>query len=127
MNWYLNEQKKKKDRRNANDVAMINRKLKEVLQGISYKIDRSKYKQEVKQAERNLVSCSIWDIHYRNNMENANVALSQALLISCIINKENKSGNEHVQREVDILMRKLGNVDLGIYLEYNKLKGRSVK
>ncbi|MBP1309221.1 hypothetical protein JOD82_002241 [Paenibacillus sp. 1182] len=60
-------------------------------------------------------------------MENANVALSQALLISCIFKYEDVSGNEHVQHEVDILMRRLGNVNWGIYLEYSKLRERIVK
>lgn len=128
IDWWMKEQEKKKDLVRANEIALINRQLQELLHRIAHKIDRAKYKKEADQAGRGkLVQCSIWNITYRNNMENPDVALSQGLLISYILKHEEMENKSRFQEEVDILMRRLGNVDWGLYLEYGRLRGRVVQ
>lgn len=123
----MKEQKKKKDNQKSNDVAMVNRKLKEIIRNISNNVERLKYEKEANQAGSRLMQCSIWEVNYQNNMENINVALSQGLFISFLLKREEVEQKIYLQNEVDILMRQIGNVDWGIYMEYVQLKGEIVK
>lgn len=128
FDWYQNEQQKRQDRRNANDVSLINRNLQQLLYRIEDKIDKEKYKEAVYRASHHLERCSIWRITYLNNMENAQVALAQGLFIAYILENEDElEDRRFFENEVDIQMRRLGNVDWSLFLQYGESKGRLIR
>ncbi|WCK57024.1 hypothetical protein PP175_27940 (plasmid) [Aneurinibacillus sp. Ricciae_BoGa-3] len=122
LDWWQQQQQKKADAMRGNDIFLINQSLQRVLQQVQQHINREDYRKEAQKVQRYLVQCSVWKIGYRNNMENENVALEQALFIQLILSKEEIPHKAHLQKEVDRFMRQLGNLDWGMYGEYNRRK-----
>jgi hypothetical protein len=123
MSWYENEQKKSKDRQEAQEVSNINRQLQRLLHQMDGKIDQKAYEREANAVNRYLAQSSVWQIGYINNMENPKVALEQALFIVYIALSENFDDSDHIQHEVERYVRQLGNVDWGMVGEYNQRIG----
>lgn len=123
--WWMEQQEKKEMMRKANEIASINWQLQKILRELEPQIDRKKYEHEARIVERHLSACSVWNITYRNNLENERVALWQGLFISHILENEDVKDGQHLQRKVDALMRQLGNIDWGLYMEYGRRKGRA--
>lgn len=125
LDWFMKEEEKRKNRMTSNDVSMINRDLQRIMHQLVDDIDQEKYQKEANQAGRILVQSTIWNIGYMNNMENADVALAQGLFMAFILKQENTEKKDYYDREIDIQMRRLGNVDWGMFLEYGRLKGKA--
>lgn len=123
--WWMEQQEKKEMMRKANEIASINWQLQKILRELEPQIDPQKYEREARIVERHLSSCSVWNITYRNNLEDERVALWQGLFISHILENENVKDGQYLQRKVDELMRRLGNIDWGLYMEYGRRKGRT--
>lgn len=126
LDWWMQQEEKKKDRIKANDVSLLNRELQLMLHRIENEINKEKYERETRQAERHLVQTSIWNIGYMNNLENPDVVLTQGLFIAYILKNELMEAKGYYERELDGIMRRFGNVDWAMYLEYGRLKGKSV-
>ncbi|WCK57402.1 hypothetical protein PP175_25380 (plasmid) [Aneurinibacillus sp. Ricciae_BoGa-3] len=122
FDWYQEQEKQREDSMKANAISLINRDLQRVLHRVEQHINREDYEKEAQQVNRHLVQSSIWRLGYRNNMENENVALEQALFIQQVLLKEELPNKHDLQQEVDTLMRRLGNVDWGLYGQYNRRK-----
>lgn len=120
VNWYLNEEKKRKDQQEKNEISLLNRRLNQLLGEIKHQIDVEKYREKTQKIEQKLVQSTIWDLHYLNNLENKEIALEQGLLITYILSHETLSNTRYLMDEVERAMRQLGNVDWGLYGEYNR-------
>ncbi|MFF2531311.1 hypothetical protein ACFVS2_20625 [Brevibacillus sp. NPDC058079] len=126
LDLWRNDQKRKRDMMIANDIALLNRQLQELLHRMIPKIDQTKYQQEAERAGcRKLVKCTIWNIAYRNNMENPDVVLCQGLFIAYLLNSERnlEEKNLYVQK-LDALMRRFRNIEWAKYRTYLRLKGQ---
>lgn len=120
LNWYHNQQEKKKNARRGNDISLINQQLKTLLLRVQSFINREDYKKEVMKANRFVQQSSIWSVGYISNMESEDVAMEQALLLKIIL-KRDEANIQHAKAldtEVDYVMRRLGNVDWGTYTTY---------
>lgn len=122
VHWFMQQQEKKKEAQEGRDVHLINRQLQQVLHEIESYVDKSTYQREANLVNRHLVQSSVWRITYVNNMENKQVALEQALFILTILSKEELERKTIWEREVDNQMRRLGDVDWGLYLTYGSRK-----
>jgi len=120
VNWYLNEEKKRKEQQEKNEIFLLNRRLNQVLGGIKHQIDVEKYQERTKKIEQKLVQSTIWDLGYLNNLENKEIVVEQGLLITYILSHETLANSRHLQDEVERAMRQLGNIDWGLYGEYNR-------
>lgn len=120
VNWYLNEEKKRKDQQEKNEIFLLNRRLNQILGEIKHQIDVEKYKEQTKKIERKLVQSTIWDLCYLNNLENKEIVVEQGLLITYILSHETLANSRHLKDEVERAMRQLGNIDWGLYGEYNR-------
>lgn len=120
VNWYLNEEKKRKEQQEKNEILLLNRRLNQILGEIKHQIDVEKYKEQTKKIERKLVQSTIWDLCYLNNLENKEIVVEQGLLITYILSHETLANSRHLQDEVERAMRQLGNIDWGLYGEYNR-------
>ena len=126
LDWYHKQEEKRKDSRRRNDISLINQELKSLLQRAQSFINREDYKEEARMANRVVQQSSIWNIGYINNMESERVAVEQALLLKVILKRdgENIRHGKAMDSEVDYVMRRLGNVDWGIYTTYNQRLNR---
>lgn len=125
--WYMNEQEKRKERMKAQDVSILNRQLQELLHEVQHKIDDWKlYEQIANTLEQDyrVSSSSLWNLTWANNYESEQVALAQGLLLAHILKRESHEEVTRWKHRLDGLMRRLGNVDWGIYLQYGRLRGR---
>jgi hypothetical protein len=120
VNWYLNEEKKRKEQQEKNEISLLNRRLQQLLMEMKPQIDVEKYREQTKKIERKLVQSSIWNLRYLNNFENKEVVLEQGLLITHILNHETISNTRYLMDEVERVMRQLGNIDWVLYGEYNR-------
>ncbi|PLS19299.1 hypothetical protein CVD28_02480 [Bacillus sp. M6-12] len=121
LNWYHQQQEKKKDQMKKNDISLINQELKRLLQRLQSFINREDYEKEARKANRYVVQSSIWNVGYRNNMESEQVAVQQALLIQAILKREEEAPHSRaIQEETERLMRRLGNVDWSVYTDYRR-------
>jgi len=121
INWYEKEKKAKEEQYSKSQISLLNRQLQSLLNTIEHQIEKGDYQLQVNCAERILVSSSIWNIRYANNMENKEVVVEQGVLLSLIIEMEKSiSHRNHIQQELDRCMRQLGNIDWGLYGSYGK-------
>jgi hypothetical protein len=125
LDWYHNQQEKKKEHMKNNEIFLINQELKRLLQRLQSFINRQDYVQEARKANRFVVQSSIWDVGYRNNMESEKVAVEQALLILTIVKREEELAHSHaIKNETERLMRRLGNVDWSVYTDFRRQSQR---
>lgn len=120
LNWYEKQQEKKRDNHKANEISLLNQGLKRQLKRVQSFIKRQDYLEESRKLSRPIVQSNIWDIGWRNNLENPEVAVAQAMLIQTVLKREGSmiKNSNSIQHEVDNLMRRLGNVDWGMYQNY---------
>lgn len=120
VNWYHNEEKKRKDQQEKNEIFLLNRRLNEILGEIKHQIDVEKYKEQTEKIEQKLVQSTIWELCYLNNLENKEIVVEQGLLIMLIATNETLSNARSIKDEVERAMRQLGNIDWELYGEYNR-------
>lgn len=127
FSWYQQQEEERKNRQKANDILLINQQLQSLLHEVQHKINNwKKYDAVANQLEweHRVTQSSLWRLSWANNFENEQVALAQGLLIVHILKNESLENKRQWEQRVDVLMRRLGNVDWGIYLQYGKLKSR---
>lgn len=127
--YFEKQQEKERKMQRANQIALINQNLKQILQKLQGFIEREKYEKEVRILSRPVASASIWDITYRNNMENPDVAISQGVLIYTILQKEGEKipNGKYLIQELERFMRQLGNIEWSYYMKYNQLKNNRTR
>lgn len=120
LNWYTKEHERKKEHHVKNEAVLINQQLKILLKCVQSFINREDYLQEARKQSHPIVQSSIWNITWRNNMENPKVALAQAMLLECILQRDFEviKNGKGIQMEVKNLMRRLGNSFTGLYQNY---------
>lgn len=120
LNWYAKEQERKKEHHLKNEALLVNQQLKVLLQRVQSFINRENYLQEARKQSATIVQSSVWNVIWRNNMENPEVALAQAMLLECILQRDSEviKNGKGIQMEVRNLMRRLGNSNTGVYQDY---------
>lgn len=109
MQWWEKEQERKKKASENFEANNINRQLNNMIQKLRYNVvqDESVYEEYVRFANSRLVQCSIWDITYRNNMENPIVGVLQYYLALAILIKDGGEENEYMLHELRRLRNRL--------------------
>jgi hypothetical protein len=121
LNWYHNQQEKKKNSMKMNEISLINQELKILMQRIQSSINREDYQVEAREANRCVVQSSIWNVGYRNNMESDKVAVAQSILIQKILKMDNTIlHGRAIENEVERLMKRLGHVEWSYYTDYRR-------
>jgi hypothetical protein len=123
FDWFQKEQQRRRESMNRYEIFLVNQHLQRILQQVENYINKEDYQQEIQEAEQPLIQSGIWNIRYRNNMENEQVALSQAVLIQKILLREDIPNKNYLKEEVERAMRRIGNIHWGIYQTY-KMKTR---
>lgn len=122
LNWHLQQQRKRENEMNKNDIFLINQELKQLLQQVQSFINLDDFETEVREANRYIIQSSIWNVAYLNNLENKKVAVEQAKLIRTILKRnEMIPRGRSIEIQVEGLMRRLGNIDWGIYNDYRRV------
>lgn len=115
VDWFMKEEEKRKGMQRENEIEMLNRQFSNLIEKLSYKVDRGNYANEERQFSRQLVSSSIWRLGYRNNFINPKVLTLQAGWLLYILKEERgleTLGNyNHVERETSQLIMRVRNVD----------------
>ncbi|MEK3955829.1 MULTISPECIES: hypothetical protein [unclassified Psychrobacillus] len=87
LNWYYQQEKKRKEAREKNDTTLINQRMQELLGNAWHKLsdeEKEDFKPVVKCIERKLVQSPLFGMRYRDNFENLDVAILQVILLSMI-------------------------------------------
>jgi hypothetical protein len=123
VKWYEDQQQKKKDNYERGQVSLLNRNLQNILHQIEDKISKEYYEAQEKNINRKLVSSHLWNIGFLNNLENKEIALEQGVFLTLILHLEDSISNRaYLQQEVERYMRQLGDIDWGMYGEFNRRK-----
>lgn len=119
VNWYEKQKSRREESIRNQDTSDINRQLNNILQQIESKIEKERFQLQEQSVQRHLVQSSIWQLGYRNNFENPQVAIEQAVLIYLVV-LATESIPDYRLREVEGIMRRFGNIDWGQYGEFNR-------
>lgn len=124
MQWFMDEERKRKEQHQENDIDRLNREFSNLIQKLSYQVERKKYAKEEMLYNRQLVSSSIWQLGYRNNFINPKVLTLQAGWLLHILKEEKGLGtidNEnYLEREISNLIHRIRNVDMQAYQEVHR-------
>lgn len=125
INWYEKQKEKSELLRKAHEVTIINQGLRELLIKLNFKLEnKDKYEDfEFRlRNEYNVVQSTLWDLKWRNNFESEKVALAQGLLLNHILKTENKKEFSYIENQLEMFMRRVGNIDTNTQIRYNQLK-----
>lgn len=120
MKWYEKEKEKRQNALNHEQIMRINQQLQSILLRLQVNIDQQQYEDVIHKFSYSIVQSSIWNLKYRNNFENPEVALAQAVLIQTIIMRENMNSQRYIKQVVDNLMIQLSHVSPLIYQDYRR-------
>lgn len=132
VDWFMKEERKREERQQESQVEQLNQRFANLIGKLSYQVDREKYEKEEGAYNRQLVSCSIWRLGYRNNFISPKVLTLQAGWLAHILDEEKGLGtikNEvYFQREVSNLIQRIRHVNMSAYQElyHNYPKVRSI-
>lgn len=119
MDWFMKEEEKRNNMRKENEIELLNLQFKRLIEPLAYTLDKTKYRQEEQSFNRQLVSCTIWNLGYRNNYINSDVLVLQAEWLLLVLEKEAGLGTiKHevqLKRELGSLIHRIRNVDIGAY------------
>ena len=115
VDWFMKEEEKRRNMHKENEIEMLNRQFSNLIEKLSYQVDRALYRNEEMQFSRKLVSSSIWRLCYRNNLINPKVLTLQAGWLLYILKQERgvdtlKNYN-HVEKETAQLIMRMRHVD----------------
>ena len=119
IDWFMREEEKRRGMQKENEIEMLNRQLSNLIEKLSYQVDRDNYKSEEMQFSRKLVSSSIWRLGYRNNFIDPNVLTLQAGWLLYILKQERgldtlKNYN-YVEKETASLILRIRHVDMNAF------------
>lgn len=121
VNWFMKEEEKRKNMHKENDIEMLNRQFSQLIEKLSHKVDRGSYANEERKFNRHLVSSSIWQLCYRNNLINPKVLTLQAGWLLYILKEERgleTVGNyNQIEKEISQLIMRVRNVDFQAFNE----------
>lgn len=124
VDWYMNEEKKREERQQEGQIERLNQQFTRLIGKLSHQLDRQKYEKEEGVYNRQLVSCSIWQLGYRNNFINPKVLTLQAGWLVHILEEEKGLGTikyeDYIKREVLNLIHQIRNVDMSAYQELHR-------
>ena len=124
LDWHMNEEKKRKERQQEGEIERLNQQLSNLIKKLSFKLDRQKYTKEEGVYNRQLVSCTIWQLGYRNNFINPKVLTLQAGWLFHILEEEKGLGiienEDYLRREVSHLIHQIRIVDMSAYQELHQ-------
>ena len=121
LHYYMEMQKKKEEQRNTQDIYYVNSHLRQHIQSLKKHINKDDYKADVMELMHYTQGVNIWNVEYRNNLENPRVALAQGVLAWRIIERAEVPNKEHERNKVKRLMMLLGHVDWHYTMEFNAL------
>lgn len=119
MNWWK-EQEEEREKQHLNQaVERLNREFSRIIETLSVKLDKTKYRGKESEFNRHLVSCSIWSIGYLNNLHNPRVIALQAEWLYYLFQEEAGTGKiqgeDRLKKEIHALIRRLHHVDARSY------------
>lgn len=115
----MKEEARRKDMQQEHDIERLNHEFSRLIERLSYQVERANYLYDEMEFNRQLVSCSIWRLGYRNNFINRNVLTLQAGWLLVILKAERGldtlKNYTHVEREVAHLIMRIRHVDMRAY------------
>lgn len=122
VQWWKKEEEKREQSRNESEIETLNRQFSNLIRKLEHKLDKSKYRDEENRVNRQLVSCSIWKLGYRNNFINPHVLALQAEWLLLILKKEEGEGTieneQHFKRELSNLIHRIRHVEMSVYSNF---------
>lgn len=116
MDWFMKEEEKRNNMQKENEIERLNRQFSNLIEKLSFQVDRALYQNEEMQFSRKLVSSSIWRLSYRNNFIDPKVLTLQAGWLLFILKQERGGDNlknyTHVERETAGLILRIRHLDM---------------
>jgi hypothetical protein len=122
FDWFAKQQADKKQAMEESQISNINHQLRQLIMGLPGTIAKEKYDSITNEARKFLVQSTLWNLSYRNNFENPQVAVAQAILIVKVAKDENLDNKRYLIDQADRFMGQLGHIDWNMRIKYNQMK-----